>query len=145
MKVCSQPSNITLPLNMHMIVCSNLGHFKIELLSFLWAIAGEIVVESWLHAPSRLLSELGALQCDLAMESEDIAREQAVKNKVELMALDQLSNDARRASQFKSWDEKWNGDTMEVKMLELSEGIKKSEVLTKVLKNMLAGLKGDKS
>ena len=79
------------------------------------------------------------------MESgESILKDQACKLKGELLILDSLTNEARKVSQFKAWDEQWSENSINEKLGPLGDYVKKGEVLTKVLKNMLAGFKSDK-
>ena len=68
--------------------------------------------------------------------------EQAAKVKKELLELDGLFQEARRISLFKAWDERWNGTSMDDRFAELTEATKKGDLLTKVLKNLMSGLKG---
>ena len=68
-------------------------------------------------------------------------REQAEKVRGELMILDALFNECRKVLQFKAWSEKFNASCIEERLAELSEYIKKGDMLTKVLKNMLASMK----
>ena len=56
---------------------------------------------------------LGVLQCDLVGNEEEIVQEQASKLKTELMELDKLCSQGRRALLFQSWNDEWNSSTIE--------------------------------
>ena len=86
----------------------------------------------------------GALQCDLAMHSGvQMALDQANTVRSELVGLDNMVNESRQASQFRTWTERWNAETFEERMAEMTDLSKKGDLLSKVLKQMLIGLKGD--
>ena len=72
---------------------------------------------------------------------EALVEEQKHKLREELMRLDGLFNDGRRVHLFHSWDGNWNSETVELRLAELTEHIKKCELLTKVVKNVAAGMK----
>ena len=84
----------------------------------------------------------GVLQLNDELEIMDaLVEEQKAKLKEELKQLDVVFNGGRRIILFRDWDDVWNKDTMEERLAELAEHTKKSELLTKVVKNVAAGMK----
>ena len=87
----------------------------------------------------------GALQVEVAMSYEEsMIKDQVVKVKEQLIQLDMIFQEARRVSLFKTWGERWNASTIPARLEEMSEATKKGDLLTKVLKNLVAGFKGGK-
>ena len=82
------------------------------------------------------------VQIDDEPEHPDpLVEEQKNKLREELMGLESLFNSAGHALLFKVWDGVWNKDTWEERSAELGDRLRKSELLTKVVKNVAAGLK----
>ena len=82
----------------------------------------------------------GVLQLD-GDNADSLVMEQQNKLKEELMVLDSVFQAGRRVMLFKSWDALWNKDNLEERLEELTDRIRKCELLTKVVKNVAAGMK----
>ena len=82
----------------------------------------------------------GVSQIDEESE-EQLEEDQKEKLRMKLMALDNLFQGGRRFILFKRCDSLWNGDSFAERVEELSDRIRKCELLTKVVKSMVSGLK----
>ena len=73
--------------------------------------------------------------------TDALVMEQKQKLKEELLTLDSVFQAGRRVSLFRQWDALWNQDNLEERVEELTDRIRKCELLTKVVKSVAGGLK----
>ena len=77
---------------------------------------------------------LGTME-SIRSEQPDMVQEQSQKLKTQLLHVDHILYDIKKASLFKEIPADWSGEAYATKMDEFDEAVKRAEVMTKVLKH----------